>query len=381
MERYIIALQQLGIKNEVLLRLITQCSSTDIELIFKDAKKSVFLTNIEFADQSRIYDKVEDMDFALEYADRVLSKNQDLDIKTAIYGGEHYPYNLQKIQNPPVLIYYKGADIGENCEKAIACVGTRKPTKLSYNIINYLVPQLVEEGYTIVSGLALGSDRLAHISSLMSKGNTIAVLAHGLDQISPKKNQRIAEKIIENGGTLVSEYPIGVKPENFRYINRNRLIVGLSKGIIVGECAIKSGTMHTVEFSKEQRKPIFCTNPGDTVTTEQEGIKKLLNQGTAIEIPNGRAYDIIINKTGYGCQHEKLTLKYINEVYIQSLLFNLCDNEKIYGEFVSSINKNYIGEELIVSGAYQNLVFDSQMTLNDFKEELISICMDNKIAE
>lgn len=381
MERYIIALQQLGIKNEVLLKLITQCSSADIELIFKDAKKSVFLTNIEFADQSGIYDKVEDMDFALEYADRVLSKNQDLGIKTAIYGGEHYPYNLQKIQNPPVLIYYNGADIGENCEKAVACVGTRKPTKLSYNIINYLVPQLVEEGYTIVSGLALGSDRLAHISSLMSKGNTIAVLAHGLDQISPKKNQRIAEKIIENGGTLVSEYPIGVKPENFRYINRNRLIVGLSKGTIVGECAIKSGTMHTVEFSKEQRKPIFCTNPGDTVTTEQEGIKKLLNQGTAIEIPNGRAYDIIINKTGYDCQHEKLTLKYINEVYIQSLLFNLCDNEKIYGEFVSSINKNYIGEELIVSGAYQNLVFDSKMTLNEFKEELISICIDNKIAE
>lgn len=374
MERYIIALQQLGVKNEILIKLVTQYSSNDIELIFKDAKNSIFLTNIEFANQCAIYENSDDINIALEYADNIIKKNQELDIQIAIYGGENYPYNLQQIENPPALLYYKGVNINENFNKAIACVGTRKPTKLSYNIINYLVPQLVEEGYTIVSGLALGSDRLAHISCLESGGKTIAVLAHGLDQVSPKKNARLAEEIINNGGALVSEYPIGVKPENFRYINRNRIIVGLSKGVIVGECALKSGTMHSVEFSVEQQKPIFCTNPKDNISIEQEGISELIKKGIAVEIPHGRAYDIIVNKTGFKCHSEMLSAKYINEIYIKSLLSNLSDNKKLYDELLININKDN-------NSIFQELLSDSNMNIEEFKEKILSLCIENKVSE
>lgn len=375
-EKYIIALQQLGIKNEILIKLVTQYSSADIELIFKDVKNSIFLTNIEFANLSKIYDNPDKMEAALKYADSILNKNQELDIKVSIYGDENYPSNFYTMQAPPVLIYYKGAHIGKNYDKAIACVGTRKPTKLSYNIINYLVPQLVEEGYTIVSGLALGSDRLAHISTLMCGGNTIAVLAHGLDQVSPKKNKRLADDILDNGGTLISEYPVGVKPENFRYINRNRLIVGLAKGLIVGECAKKSGTMHSVQFSKENNRNIFCANPGIIITEEQEGVKLLLDDKIAIEIPNGRAYDIIVEKTGYRCEAQKLKVEYINGIYLKSLLYNLWDNQKMYDEIVTRYDKNFIGNQL-----WKNNGNTPIEVTGDILQELLQICVENKIAD
>lgn len=375
-EKYIIALQQLGVKNDILIKLVTQYSPVDIELIFKDVKNSIFLTNIEFTNQSKIYDDPDKMDTALEYADSILYKNQELDIKVSLYGDENYPFNFYTMQDPPVLIYYKGVPIGKNHDKAIACVGTRKPTKLSYNIMNYLIPQLVEEGYSIVSGLALGSDRLAHISALMCGGTTIAVLAHGLDQVSPKKNKRLADDILDNGGTLISEYPIGIKPENFRYINRNRLIVGLVKGLIVGECAKKSGTMHSVEFSKENNRNIFCANPGTIITEEQEGVKLLLEDKIAIEIPNGRAYDIIVEKTGYRCEVQKLKAEYINRIYLKSLLYNLWDNQKMYDEIVTRYDKNFIGNQLWKN----NRCFENKLN-GDILQELLQICVENKIAD
>ncbi len=379
MERYIIALQRLGLKNEILIKLITQCTFTDIEQIFIDTKNSIFYTRIEFASLSTVCDDIENLNVALDYADKIIDANQKLDIKTAIYGQSNYPCNLQKIKNPPILLYYKGADITERYSKAIACVGTRRPTKLSYNIINYLIPQLVEEGYAVISGLALGSDRLAHIACLMSRGNTIAVLAHGLDQISPKKNKGIAEAILNNGGTLVSEYPVEVEPENFRYINRNRIIVGLSKGIIVSECALKSGTMHSVEFGMEQHKPIFCTDPGECVLEEQEGIKYLLKKEQAIKIPNGRAYNIIVNKTGYVCQSEKVSIDYIEEIYIKSLLFNIWDNKKIKNQIIS--NKNILIKNLLTDNICQEMVLDSDKNKKDFLDELLNICIKNRITE
>lgn len=375
MEKYIIALQQLGIKNEVILQLVTQYSSAEIELIFKDTTNNIFLTDIQFASQSAIFENTEKMDIALKSANEILEKNKELDIKVSIYGDKNYPSNFYNIKNPPVLIYYKGADIGKKCEKAIACVGTRKPTRLSYNIINYLIPQLVDEGYSIISGLALGSDRLAHISTLMCGGNTIAVLAHGLDQISPKKNQRLANDILANGGTLISEYPVGVKPENFRYINRNRLIVGLAKGVIVGECAIKSGTMHSVEFSKEENIPIFCTNPGPIVGEEQEGIKSLLEEKVAIEIKSGRRYYVIIENTGYKVTKENLAALYLKKAYIKSLLYNLWDNEKLYNEILKKFNIEVSKE---ASKLYINI---STENVENLLNNLLTVCIENKISD
>lgn len=375
MEKYIIALQQLGIKNEVILQLITQYSSSDIELIFDDYKDNVFMSDIAFTSQSGIFDNPEKIGDALEKAIKILDESQQLNIKISIYGDSNYPFNFYNIKNPPVLIYYKGEDIGKKFNKAIACVGTRKPTKLSYNIMNYLVPQLVEEGYSIISGLALGSDRLAHISTLMNAGNTIAVLAHGLDQVFPKKNQRLAEDILSNGGTLVSEYPVGIKPENFRYINRNRLIVGLAKGVIVGECSVKSGTMHSVEFGKEDGIPIFCADPHNIINEEQEGLKFLLEERIAIKVLNGRDYDVIIKNTGYEKEGKELTIDYIRRTYIKALLYNLWDNKELYNDILKKLNIEQCKE------SWQRPLNVSREDEREVLNTLLEICVENKISD
>lgn len=377
MERYIIALQQLGIKNDILLRLITQYSFSDIELIFKDVKNSIFFTDIEFVSQSSICNDSRNIQTALNYADKIMEKNYELGIKTAVYGRENYPVNLQKIKNSPVLIYYYGSDIKVESEKAIACVGTRNPTKLTYNVMNYLIPQLVEEGYTIISGLALGSDRLAHISCMESGGNTIAVLAHGLDQIFPKKNVRLAEDIIKNGGTLVSEYAVGIQPEKFRYINRNRLIVGLSRGILIGECAMKSGTMHSVSFSREQKKPIFCTSTITDGGTNQIAAQELIRGQIATDIPNGRAYDSIVGKTGYKLSKDRLSVNEIEHLYLKSLIYNLWDNKKILDDFIVSLSNKNIKIEGLRKDKYLEILYKNKMPIEELKEKLINLCIEN----
>ena len=102
---------------------------------------------------------------------------------------------------------------------------------------------------SIISGLACGVDKLAHQACISAGGKTVAVLAHGLDIIYPKENKTLAERILKSGGILMSEYPVGTKADRFRFVNRNRIIVGMSRAVIIYECDEKGGTMYNVEFA------------------------------------------------------------------------------------------------------------------------------------
>lgn len=169
---------------------------------------------------------------------------------------EEYPKRLKQIYDAPMYLYVKG-DISILNENSIAIVGSRLCSKYGAMTAQKFAKQLSNSNINIVSGLAKGIDTYAHIGCLNSGGKTIAVLGNGLDTIYPKENIKIADKILENGGVIISEYVIGTKPERLNFPARNRIISGISSGVLVVEAGEKSGSLITVDFALEQGKEIF----------------------------------------------------------------------------------------------------------------------------
>ena len=342
MEKYYIALYKLGIKNELLLKAITEYDSDFIIHLF-EGNTDIFLTNIEWLEYKNIFEDHSSLLNALEAAETILQINKQNEIHTALYATINYPHNLMSMDNPPAIVYYKGANPNRNFEKAIACIGTRKPTRFGFNAINYLIPQWVNEGFAIISGLAAGVDRLAHIACLAEGGKTIAVLAHGLDMIYPASNRKLAEKILLCDGTLLSEYPVGTKPDKFRFVNRNRLIVGLSKVTVAMECERKSGSMHTIEFAQKQNCPIFCPDPGDNPKETQSGLKYILDNNIGSLIKNGLDYQNVIISAGYNIEHPSMNAKYIKEQYLKALIAGI-EDDLIIKSIFEKIGLNYTSD-------------------------------------
>ncbi len=178
---------------------------------------------------------------------------------------KEYPQLLKKIHDVPISIYYKGnKDILKN--KAISIVGCRQASEYGKSAAKYFSYNLTKNGVNIISGLAKGVDSYSHIGSICAQmekntdkvcGKTIAVLGNGLDTIYPKENEKLAKKIIEHGGAIISEYPLGTKPDKMNFPVRNRIISGMSSGILVIEAKEKSGTLITVDFALEQGRDVF----------------------------------------------------------------------------------------------------------------------------
>lgn len=317
MIRYVIALSELGLKNNNLISLL-QSYSSDIEKMFTDS--SVFEGRLELMAYQEYFLNNDLVSEALLKADTILEKNKEFNIKVTFYTDKNYPKELAKIDNPPAIIYYKGAEFSEISEHAIACVGTRKPTKLSYMAVNYLVPQWVNNNCSIISGLACGVDKLSHQACISSGGKTVAVLAHGLDTIYPKENKALADRILSNGGIIMSEYPVGTKADKFRFVNRNRLIVGMSKAVVIYECDAKGGTMHNVEYATQQKKPIFCPDVGDEVIDIQTGTKKLIDENTATVIKQGRDIKGVLDAVGVKNVNTGMRNIDIKKIFLHSIL-------------------------------------------------------------
>jgi predicted Rossmann fold nucleotide-binding protein DprA/Smf involved in DNA uptake len=139
---------------------------------------------------------------------------------------------------------------------------------------------------------------LSHQLCITAGGKTVAVLAHGLDIVYPKENKALADRIFSSGGILMSEYPVGIKADKFRFVNRNRLIVGLSKAVVIYECDAKGGTMHNVDFAIQQKKPIFCPDVGEEILDIQTGTKKLIDENIASVIKQGRDIEGVLDAVG-----------------------------------------------------------------------------------
>jgi len=190
---------------------------------------------------------------------------------------ETYPKLLAQIYDPPVVLFYKG-EIKDFNEKSIAVVGTRKITGYGVIVTEQFVKQLANAGLTIVSGLARGVDTQAHKTALKQASRTIAVLGGGLNKIYPPENKTLAEEIIKSGGAVVSEFaPDEVSlPGNFPA--RNRIISGLSLGVLVVEAAQDSGSLITAKLALEQGREVFAV-PGPVTSTLSKGPINLIKMG------------------------------------------------------------------------------------------------------
>lgn len=193
-----------------------------------------------------------------------------------------YPNQLKNIYDPPAKLYVLGNWSILN-QRNFAIVGSRKATQYGKKIAMQISKELAENGLNVVSGLAIGIDSYAHLGCLQVKdaGKTIAVLGSGLDVIYPKENRKLAEQIINSGGCIISEYPIGSKIEKNNFPQRNRIISGLSEGILVVEASQKSGALITAEFGAEQGKEVFAV-PGDINKEQSEGCNLLIKDGANV---------------------------------------------------------------------------------------------------
>jgi len=198
-----------------------------------------------------------------------------------------YPMRLKMIADPPPLLYITGA-LTEQDELAMAIVGARRATAAGRAMTEELSHDLAEAGMTVVSGLARGVDAAAHQGALSAKGRTIAVLGCGIDRTYPPEHERLRGQI-EERGAILSEAPMGAAPHSHHFPRRNRIISGLSLGVIVTEAAIRSGSLITARLAAEQGREVFAV-PGFVKEDTSRGTNALLKEGAALI---ERAQDVI----------------------------------------------------------------------------------------
>ena len=191
-----------------------------------------------------------------------------------------YPRRLKEIPDAPPVLYCRGT-LRPDDEASVAVVGTRRPTDYGYRITAELCAELAARGVVVVSGLALGIDARAHKATLDAGGRTIAALGNGLDTVYPRENRRLAERIVEEGGALVSEFPLGTRPEASNFPRRNRIISGMTLGTLITEASETSGTRWTVYHALEQNREIFCV-PGSVYSDASKLTNRLIREGAKL---------------------------------------------------------------------------------------------------
>lgn len=194
-----------------------------------------------------------------------------------------YPAALQEIPHPPFLFYGSGAPNVFSVALSIGVVGSRKPTSYGTQATELITETLSRAGATIVSGLALGIDAIAHRTAVEANGATVAVLGSGLDDESlyPPSNRSLAHRITESGGAVISEYPPGTPALKEHFPARNRIISGLSKGVLVVEAQEKSGALITARFALEQNRDVFAV-PGSIFSLSSKGTNTLIQEGAKL---------------------------------------------------------------------------------------------------
>ena len=192
---------------------------------------------------------------------------------------DDYPPLLRDTPDPPAVLYLRGR-LTAHDERALAIVGTRKATRYGHDATHDLAYQLAANGVTIVSGLAQGIDTAAHQSALDANGRTIAVLGNGIDRIYPQANAALAQRIVANGAIL-SEFPIGTGPVANNFPRRNRIISGMSLGVLITEAPEKSGALITASMAAEQGREVFAV-PGNIYNRKAAGTNRLIQDGAKL---------------------------------------------------------------------------------------------------
>lgn len=208
-----------------------------------------------------------------------LEKIEKEGVRILTLDSEEYPINLKSIWDPPPVLYIKGK-ITQNDRLAIAMVGSRAATSYGKTVAAKLAEELVQAGFTIISGLARGIDAASHKGAINANGRTIAVLGCGIDVIYPQENKKLFYEIIEHGA-VVTEFPFGTPPGKFNFPQRNRIISGLALGTVIVEAPIRSGALITADCALEQNREVFAV-PGQIVSKLSKGTHQLIKQGAKL---------------------------------------------------------------------------------------------------
>jgi DNA processing protein len=200
-------------------------------------------------------------------------------VKIIPFGSGIYPARLRSIADPPPCLYVKG-EIRQEDDKAVAVIGTRSASHYGRRVARDLCRGLASLGFTVISGMARGIDGVAHDAALNSGGRTIAVLGSGVDRAYPPEHQKLYQRISENGA-VISELPLGAPPLAFNFPARNRLISGLSVGVVVVEATEKSGSLITAAIALEQGREVFAV-PGEVGSSRSRGGHRLIRQGAKL---------------------------------------------------------------------------------------------------
>ena len=222
----------------------------------------------------KIHDNIDD-----DFARKQIISLERTGSKMITFWNDDFPSLLKNTHIPPTLIYTQGKILSAD-KNTIAIVGTRIPTQYGKMVTERLTTELVSKGITIVSGLARGIDTVAHRTALQQGGRTIAVLGSGLDVIYPAENRELAKDITEKG-LLISEFAFGTKPDAPNFPRRNRIISGLSLGVIVIEAGHESGAMITANFALNQGRDVFAV-PGNIMSPKSAGPHQLIREGAKL---------------------------------------------------------------------------------------------------
>ncbi len=214
-----------------------------------------------------------------EFIEQQLEYLEKYNVRLISILDDEYPKLLKYVHHPPILLYIKGKILPED-ENCFAIVGTRTPTNYGKLVAKEISSKLAEAGFTIVSGLAYGIDKLAHLGALEKGGRTIAVFGTGLDTVYPASHKKIAERIVDSGA-IISEYALKEKIEKWNFATRNRIVSGLSKGTLVVEGAKASGALITAKLALEQNRDVFAI-PGNINSPKSEGPNLLIKLGAKI---------------------------------------------------------------------------------------------------
>lgn len=198
-------------------------------------------------------------------------------IKTITVGDEAYPENLMHIYGKPQTLYVLGNEKLLDAQ-SIAIIGCRKASSYGLKSAYKFGYELAKKGICVVSGFARGIDSYAHKGALAARGSTIAVLGCGLDVVYPPENADLYKQIVMNNGAIITEYPLGSRPEKYHFPARNRIISGLSDGVLVVEAKERSGTLITVEYALEQGKNVYAI-PGNITSENSYGTNELIKEG------------------------------------------------------------------------------------------------------
>lgn len=208
--------------------------------------------------------------------DRVIDKLDRHNVKALTQNDPLFPRRLKEIYDAPMVLYVRGT-LTPDDEWALGVVGTRQATNYGREVTRQLAADLARNKVTIISGLARGIDSIAHRAALTAGGRTIAVFACGLDMVYPAENQELAQDIMKNGA-LVSDYPLGTRPKAENFPRRNRVISGMSLGVLVTEAIEKSGAMITANLALQQDREVFAV-PGSIFSAASRGSNLLIRAG------------------------------------------------------------------------------------------------------